>query len=104
MKKLPKIYQTEFTKKTTNNKKACHVKTEFEKEMIKEQSINYITEKIDEIFKSIGHSYNIPLTIKTKTKEYTTSIIAKIKNNVITLENEIIPISEIIYIEEKKNI
>lgn len=104
MKKLPKIYQSEFVKKITNNKKVCYVKNQDEDfESNANDKIN-ISEKIDNIFKSIGHSYNIPLIIKTNTKEYNTNIIAKIKNNIITIDNEIIPISEIIYIEEKKNI
>ena len=101
MKKLPKIYQTEFTKKINNNKKVCYIGTEALN--IEE---NYIQDKeriLDEVFSGFGYSYNIPLQIKTKTKQYETSLIARTKQNVVTLDNEVIPISEIISIKKKKN-
>lgn len=103
MKKLPKIYQAESTKKISNNKKHCYIKniTDITENKITE---NYsVAEKLEQIFSGLGYSYNIPLIITTKNKKYNTSLIAKTKNNVITLENEIIPISDIVDIKEKKN-
>lgn len=100
MKKLPKIYQTEINKKICNNKRTCYLKNEeTKKEEITTQ--NDIREIINEVFSGIGHSYNIPLTIKTKERTYQTSLIAKNKRNIVTLDNEVIPISDIITI--KKN-
>lgn len=102
MKKLPKIYQGEIKKKIINNKKICYV------ENINNENNERSTEKdfkevLNEIFSGIGYSYNIPLIIKTNNKEYITSLIAKTKNNVITIDNEVIPIAEIVSIKKKKN-
>ena len=99
MKKLPKIYQNEFTKQINNNKKSCHVTTN----TIEDTKMVPISEILDQVFSGIGYAYNIPLEIKTTKKIYNTTLIARTKTNIVTLENEIIPISEIITIKEKKN-
>lgn len=98
MKKLPKIYQTDILKDINNNKKSCYVSLEPIEIRTDETDIT-----LDEIFSGLGYSYNIPLIIKTKKSEYKTSLIAKTKNNLITIDNEIIPISEVISIKRKKN-
>ena len=104
MKKLPKIYQGEFNKKIINNKKICYVEKSNDLNVTtSENEDNNIMELLNEIFSGIGYSYNIPVIIKTANKEYTTSIIAKTKKNIITLDNEVIPISEIVSIKKKKN-
>ena len=98
MKKLPKIYQTDILKEINNNKKSCYVS-------IEPIEINTDTQEItlDEIFSGLGYSYNIPLIIMTSNAKYQTSLIAKTKKNLITIDNEIIPISEVISIKRKKN-
>lgn len=93
MKKLPKIYQNEITKKINNNKTVCYLK---EEPLDHYTGIPTILEKIDQVFSGYGYSYNIPVTIKTTTNTYNTSLIAKTEKNIITLDNDIIPISEII--------
>lgn len=98
MKKLPKIYQTDILKEIDNNKKSCYVSTEPLENNIDTQEIT-----LDEIFSGLGYSYNIPIIITTSKEKYQTSLIAKTKKNVITIDNEIIPISEIISIQRKKN-
>ncbi len=95
MKKLPKLYKNEITKNISNNKKYCYLQNE----NVKEDKT--ITEKIENIFNGIGYSYNIPVTIKTKDKEYNTSLVSKTKNNLVTLDNEIIKIEDILSLEIK---
>jgi len=90
MKKLPKIYQNKIEKTIKNNKEYCY--------LVKEEECN-IEEELTSIFSGIGHSYNIPILLKTKEKVYETSLVSRTKNNVITLENDIIPISDIIYLK-----
>ena len=97
MKKLPKVYKNEINKIINNNKDKCLVTTE--NKVIKKENINEIS--LDEIFNGIGYSYNIPLNIKTKNKEYNTSLVAKTNNNVITIDNDIIPINEIITLTKR---
>lgn len=94
MKKLPKVYQNEITKKINNNKTVCYLKEE--KNLFEEHKIPTIMEKIEKVFSTYGYSFNIPVTIKTHNKIYETSLIAKTSNNIITLDNDIIPISDII--------
>lgn len=91
MKKLPKIFQNEITKRIKNNQ------TKFSLE--NKESPPNVEEFINNLFKGKRHIYNIKLIIKTKRKTYTTSIISKNKKSIITIENEIIPIKEIIDIK-----
>ena len=99
MKKLPKIYQNKIDKNIFNNKEKCYVETNG----YIEESNNEINISLDEVFSGLGYSYNIPLIIKTKEKEFKTSLIAKTKKNIVTIDNEVIPIDEIISIKKKKN-
>lgn len=94
MKKLPKIYKSEITKNINNNKEYCYL------ESVEETNEN-IEDKIASIFNGMGYSYNIPVTIRTKDKEYKTSLIAKTKTSLITLDNDTIKISDIISLDAK---
>ena len=51
MKKLPKIYQNEITKKINNNKTVCYLK---EKPLDPYTGIPTILEKIDQVFSGYG--------------------------------------------------
>lgn len=93
MKKLPSIYKNEINKKIKNNREVTYIKEE-------KQNINEI---IDSIFNGVGYSYNIPLIITTKDKVYETSLISRNKTKINTLDNQSIPISEIISIERKSS-
>ena len=93
MKKLPSIYKNEINKKIKNNREVTYIKEE-------KQNINEI---IDSIFNGVGYSYNIPLIITTKDKIYETSLISRNNKNINTLDNQSIPISEIITIERKSS-
>lgn len=104
MKKLPKIYQNEITKKIRNNKEICYLKdSETIKTHQQSETID-ISKTLNTIFNSLGQSYNIPVVITTKDKEYVTGIVAKTKDNIITLDNDLIPLEEIINIEIKKKV
>lgn len=96
MKKLPKVYQNEFSKKITNNKTVCYLKEEKEGLRSLKSSNTTVEDQLNTIFNGIGYSYNIPVIIKTSNKVYETSLVAKTKNNVVTLDNEVIPISDIL--------
>ena len=98
MKKLPKIYQNEITKSIKNNKTVFRFKNEETNSSLEEDKT--ITDTIEEIFNGIGYSYNIPVTIRTKEKTYKTTLVSKTKNNIVTIDNEVIPIKEIITLEK----
>lgn len=97
MKKLPKIYKEDNLQIKVNNKTKCIV--ELNNEEYKENNLNII----NDIFSGLGYPFNVLLTIKTKKEEKTTSLIGKTEKAIITLDNEIIPIAEILSITRKKN-
>ena len=88
MKELPKIYQNKINKKINNNKKTCYLKDI--------DNIPTIMDKIDSLFDGYGHSYNIPVTIKTSNKVINTGIVSKTSDSILTIDNELIPINNII--------
>lgn len=99
MKKLPEIYKNNFTKKIKNNKEVCYLRNE---DVVSTVSNISIEEEINNIFSGIGYSYNIPVEIVTNKKVYNTSLVAKTRENVVTLDNEIIAIGDIKSIKRLK--
>ena len=99
MKKLPEIYKNNFTKKIKNNREVCYLRNE---DVISTESNISIEEEINNIFSGIGYSYNIPVEIVTNKKVYNTSLVAKTRENVVTLDNEIIAIGDIKSIKRLK--
>lgn len=102
--KLPKIYQNTIKKEIHNNTKVYYGKnnTDGESKNIDiYQDSKSVANIIDDIFALPTYSFNINLLIHTKEKIYDTSLIAKSKGAVITFDNDIIPIADIIKIEKK---
>lgn len=60
-----------------------------------------VDKKINNLFKSNKYIYKINVHIVTDNQEMDTTIIGKINNNLITIENNLIPIRDIIDINEK---
>ena len=96
MKKLPELYKNPNSKPIDNNKKVYYMKEE-------NRAINRndIEEELNNIFNGLGYAYNIPVEIKTKNQIYHTSLVTKTKENIVTLDNNIIPISDIVSITKK---
>ena len=99
MKKLPEIYKNNFTKKIKNNREVCYLRND---DTISNLSNISIEKEINNIFSGIGYSYNIPVEIVTNKKVYNTSLVAKTRENVVTLDNEIIAIGDIKSIKRLK--
>ena len=96
MKKLPELYKNLNSKPKDNNKKVYYMEND-----IRSAEKNIIEKEIENIFNTLGYSYNIPVEIKTTKEVYHTSLVSKTKENVLTLDNQIIPIKEIIQITRK---
>ncbi len=94
MKKLPSIYQNEINRKIKNNREVTY---------IKEDNKELINDTINAIFNGTGYVYNIPVIINTKSKTYNTYLVSKTNTIVTTLNNDIIPINDIISIERKSS-
>ena len=70
-------------------------------EDMRKASNTSVEEELDNIFHGLRYSYNIPVELVTTKKTYHTSLVTKTKENVVTIDNIIIPISEIISITKK---
>lgn len=100
-KDLPKMYQNKIDKNFDNVQKVYsslynHTSTINErsnKEDIK--NIYSIEQKIHNIFKSPTYIYKADVVIETDDEIINKRIIGKSKNNLITIDNEHIPISKI---------
>lgn len=112
MKELPKMYRNKIEKEITNNEKIFstmfnNVNHTFKKEEDRKIKIdnrnNYTVEqKIANIFKSPNYIYKIDVVIVGDKGKQTKRIVGKTKTNLITMDNEYIPINTIrdIYIEK----
>lgn len=95
-KNLPKVFANKIDKKIDNNKK-INVSNNIEK-----PKDNDINKKINDIFSSYRYVYKADVLIKTSSGEYSKRIIGKKGNNLITFDNELININDILdisYIE-----
>jgi len=86
-KELPKVFQNKFNKTINNNNRVFH--GEFRD--IEHQNT------VDSLFQ-VNEIYRTKVKIKLKDGVFEKNIIGRTKNNLITLDNEIIPISEILEI------
>ena len=97
-KKLPKIYKSSINKTINNNKKVDYVSKKVVSKN-KDSDIFDINTKISDILNSNRHFFNTKVLIETKDKQYKTKLAGKIKDYIITLDNDIIFIKDIINIE-----
>lgn len=93
-KELPKMYQSKINKDIKNMKKVYSTldRTTTEESTNKYPSIS-IDKKINDIFTSGNFVYKADVTIITDTDTLKKRIVARNQNNLITLDNEYIPIS-----------
>ena len=108
MKKLPKIYANNIKKNKDNNTK---IYKSYKKENVEQEEKNIkttkypektINQKIKDIMNKKNNSYKIPVIIKTKEKIMEKEIIGKNTKNLITINNELIKIEDIIDIEKNE--
>ncbi len=76
-----------------NNQKSCEV----EEKVINEDAVVDISvdAKIDKLFNTNGYVFSKNVEIVTNDKVYNTTIAGKVNNHIITLDNDIIKISDI---------
>ena len=103
-KELPKMYQNKFNKDIPNIQK---VYSTLYDERNRDYSVNEfsdhytILQKIYNIFKSPTYVYKVDVIITTKEGKFTKRIVGKNKDNLITIDNEYIPINKILDIDIK---
>lgn len=107
-KKLPSVYANKIEKQVSNNERVAYSKTNEERnsEMLENSTTTNmavnINQKLNSIFNSPRYVYKAEVEITLKDKIIVKKIIGQNQNYLITLENELIPISEIIDIDFAK--
>ena len=95
-KELPKMYHTKINK-PINSIQKIYRSMDNKKDSIKSQEHHYsnisIDKKINNILNSYDYVYKADVTIITDTETLNKRIIARNRNNLITIDNEFIPIS-----------
>ena len=100
MSKLPKISKIPLKEDISNNQTVYYDRKEKELESLTTQDVK---EQIKEIFDSIHHYYKVDVQIKTFHHTYDTRIIGKTENAILTMDEDTIPIDEIVSIKIKKS-
>lgn len=98
MSDLPRMYHNKIEKDLNNNKKVFSTleKEEERKSININDKNNYTVEqKIYNIFNSPNYIYKIDVVIVTDTSKEIKRIVGKTKTNLITMDNEYIPINKI---------
>ena len=96
-KKLPGIFAGKVDKKTGNNEDVYYSSHEV-RESVQQGKINdsrNVNQKINDIFNSPNYIYKADVIIKTNSGEVTKRIVGKNATHLITIENELIPLTEI---------
>ena len=103
-KKLPTVFANKIDKKLENNTTVSvtredTVREEKEPKMVYGKNIN---QKIQDIFSSTKYVYKADVIITLKDKKITKKVVGKNANYLITIDNVLIPISDIVDIEYQK--
>ena len=96
-KKLPKVFVNQIDKSFTNNEKVFYSN----EKNIPSKSETTIYQKLNLIFHSFKNGEKLSVWIETKDWKAKKKIIGKTRNYLITIENEKIPIKEILDIKKE---
>ena len=99
MKDLPKVFRNNSDKKFNNNRSVYYSSND-SKEEIKDSRT--VLQKINDIFASPNYVYKANVEITLKDKKLTKRIIGRNKNYIITMDNMLIPVEDILDIKSIK--
>lgn len=105
-KKLPGVFPGKVKKNCGNNKQVFYSNKE-EKEVSNEdrgagyKKVKNVNQKISEIFNSSNYVYKADVEIKLKSGTFNKRVVGRNSTHLITMENELIPIADIIDIRRK---
>jgi len=100
MKDLPKVFHNKIDKKFDNNKCVYYSNSTYNEN--RSLDTRTVLQKINEIFSSPNYVYKANVEITLKDKKVTKRIIGRNKNYIITMDNDLIPISDIVDIKSTK--
>lgn len=99
MKDLPKVFHNKVDKKFNNNRSVYYSNNNYNEEVIDTRNV---VQKINDIFSSPNYVYKANVEITLKDKKVTKRIIGRNKNYIITMDNDLIPITDIVDIKSIK--
>lgn len=104
MKDLPKVFRNNVDKKFTNNNSVYYSNNDTRNTSVNEEIKDgkTVLQKINEIFASPNYVYKANVEITLKDRKVTKRIIGRNKNYIITMDNMLIPVSDIIDIKSVK--
>jgi len=106
MKDLPKVFHNTINKKFNNNNTVFYSSSANEEkktESLEEKSdTKNVLQKINSIFSSPNYIYKANVEITLKDKKITKRIIGRNKDYIITMDNDLIPIVDIVDIKSTK--
>ena len=98
-KDLPNIYKGQIPGNVKNNKDMCYVsESGVEKPVEKKVHADQpgtVEEKLKRLFRNSRYVFNIGVIIETSRKTYDTKIAGQVKNSIVTVDGDVIPIIEI---------
>ena len=97
MKELPKVFHNKVNKNFNNNRSFYYSNNEPIEE--EKKDTRTITQKINDIFSSPNYIYKANVEITLKDKKIVKRIIGRNKNYIITMDNDLISINDIIDIK-----
>ena len=100
MKDLPNVFHNKINKKFNNNRNVYYSNNTYEDNSVADTRT--ILQKINDIFSSPNYVYKANVEITLKDKKVTKRIIGRNKNYIITMDNDLIPITDIIDIKSVK--
>ena len=100
MKDLPKVFHNKIDKNFNNNRSVYYSNNNYTEERTIDNRT--VLQKINDIFSSPNYVYKANVEITLKDKKVTKRIIGRNKNYIITMDNDLIPISDIIDIRSTK--
>lgn len=104
MKELPKVFHNKIDKKFDNNKSVFYSSNESNDRGESTDIVDSrnVLQKINDIFASPNYVYKANVEITLKDKKITKRIIGRNKNYIITMDNSLIPITDIVDIKSVK--
>ncbi len=94
-KKIPKVFANKIDKEIGNNERVYYGSETHE---FRNEGLN-VNQKINQIFGSSKYVYKADVVIKLKDKTVSKKIIGRNKNSLITMDNELININDILDID-----
>ena len=100
MKELPKVFHNRIDKKFDNNRNVYYSNNTYDEE--RSVDTRTVLQKINDIFSSPNYVYKANVEITLKDKKVTKRITGRNKNYIITMDNDLIPITDIVDIKSTK--